>query len=196
MSSVAVSMGLAAAFGAGGTTAAWSDAVGERFELSGEVGRHHVGVGFALLHTRPELADAGVLIPGGDVPADAASGFRDELALLFAVRVPLDVGADLPRLSPVLQVLPTFGVSAGLFASDAQLTLPGYGATVPLRSRALLPVLGARVGCELRWFDWMSLLPHAELLLLVAGNRGERSGREQFDVEGRVFLGSDVMVRF
>jgi hypothetical protein len=57
-------------------------------------------------------------------------------------------------------------------------------------------VLGARVGCELRWFDWMSLLPHAELLLLVAGNRGERSGREQFDVEGRVFLGSDVMVRF
>ncbi len=193
---VEVAMGVGSGWGVGGTTAAWAPALSQRFEVAGAVGRHHVAVGFSLTHARRELVDSSVLIPDGGVPADAVSGQRDELALLFSVRVPLDVGADIPARQPVLRVLPTFGVSAGLFASDAQLQVPSYSTTVALRSRALLPTIGARVGCELRVLGWMSLLPHAELLVLVAGNRGELSGHEQFDVEGRVMLGGDVVVRF
>lgn len=193
---VTVAMGLGSTWGVGGAAPAWGEALGERFELAGEVGRHRVALGFVVDHARRDLVDASVLIPDAAVPAGALTGTRDELALLFTVRVPLQVGADLPEGKPVLRVLPTFAVSAGLFASDAQLVLPSFSAAVPLRSRSLLPVLGARAGCELRAFDWMSLLPHAELLMLVAGNRGELSGREQFDVEGRILLGADVLVRF
>lgn len=193
---LSVAMGLGSSWGVGGTTAAWAPALGERFEVSGEVGRHRVALGFALDHSRRELADSSVLIPDPAVPAAAVAGTRDELSLRFVVRVPLEVGANLPQREPVLSVLPTFAVSAGIFASDAQLAVPSFEGRVDLRSRSLLPVLGARAGAELRVWDWMALLPHAELLMLVAGNRGELSGREQFDVEGRVLLGADVLVRF
>lgn len=194
---VDVAVGVASQWGFGRTAAAWGPALAERLELSGEAGRRtRTAVGFTLVHARPELVDLGALVPVTGVPAAAASGYRDELSLLFTVRVPMDVGGNVPALRPVLRVLPTFAFAAGVMATDAHLTLPGYEAAVPVRSRAVAPLLGARLGAELRVYGWLSLLPHAEILATVVKDPYELREGEEWDAEARVLAGADLLVRF
>lgn len=192
---VDVAFGLASQWGLGGTTAAWETALAERFEFSGEIGRRQrTSVGFALVHSRPEVADAGALVAGA--PADSITGWRDELSVLFTIRVPLQVGAALPALQPIVRFLPSFGFSGGAFITDAHLALPSFDAFVPLRARAVTPVFGARFGVECRFYSWLSLLPHAELLVTLGPNRREQTGGETYDAEARMLVGADVVVRF
>ncbi|GDX80217.1 hypothetical protein LBMAG42_20280 [Deltaproteobacteria bacterium] len=192
---VDVAFGLASQWGLGGTTVAWETALAQRFEFSGEIGRRQrTSVGFALVHSRPEVADAGGLVAGA--PAASISGWRDELSVLFTIRVPLQVGAALPALQPVVRFLPSFGFSGGAFITDAHLALPSFDAFVPLRARAVTPAFGARFGVECRFYSWLSLLPHAELLVTVGPNRREQTGGETYDAEGRMLVGADAVVRF
>ncbi len=192
---VDVAFGLASQWGLGGTTGAWETALAARFEFSGEIGRRQrTSVGFALVHSRPEVADASGLVAGA--PAGAITGWRDELSVLFTIRVPLQVGAALPALQPIVRFLPSFGFSGGTFITDAHLQLPGFGAFVPLRARAVTPAFGARIGVECRFYSWLSLLPHAELLMTFGPNRREQTGGETYDAEGRMLVGADAVVRF
>ncbi len=192
---VDVAFGLASQWGLGGTSSAWETALAERFEFSGEIGRRQrTSVGFALVHSRPEVADASGLVAG--VPAEAIEGWRDELSVLFTIRVPLQVGAALPALQPIVRFLPSFGFSGGAFITDAHLALPSFEAFVPLRARAVTPAFGARFGVECRFYSWLSLLPHAELLVTVGPNRREQTGGETYDAEGRLLVGADAVVRF
>lgn len=192
-----VTFGVANQWGVAGSTAAWGPAVAERIEVAGEVGHHaRTHVGFELLHARPELVDAGALVPGTGLAASAVSGWRDELSLLFAVRVPVDVGVAAPALRPVLRVLPTFGLAGGVFLTDAHVAVASFGGGPPLRSRATTPLFAARVGAELRLYEWLSLVPQGEFTLTFAGNRREQTGGETWDAEGRVLVGLDGIVRF
>ncbi|MSQ04049.1 MAG: hypothetical protein EXR71_19540 [Myxococcales bacterium] len=192
---VVVAFGAAASWSAGGAAGIWAPASAQRLEVSGEVGRaRRTAIGFSLVHARPDLLDAGELVSG--VPADAVGGWRDELSILFTLRVPIDVGAALPPEGPGLAVLPCFGVGAGVLASDAHLDVMGFGARAGVRSRSLLPVLAARLGVELRVWNWVSLLPHGELLLTVGPDAAEGGPGEVWDAEARVLAGADVLLRF
>ncbi len=194
---VHVAAGVGHQWGVGGSAAAWGDSFTQRFELSGEAGRRaRTAIGFALVHARPTLVDTRALIPEPGVPAGAASGVRDELSCLFSVRVPLHVGAILPAESPILEVLPTFGFTAGMLATDAHLVVAGYDAAVPVRSRTLAPVLGARIGAELRLWDWLAVLPHGELLATLAADAREVGSGQTWEAEARLMIGADLAVRF
>ncbi len=187
---VVVGGGLAASWSFGGAAGAWAPTLAERIELSGEVGHQkRAAVGFSLVHARPELARAGELIEGA--PPDAVQGWRDELSILLTVRVPLEV---LPPTA--LAVLPTFGFGAGVLATDAHLDTMGFVGRAPVRSRSLSPVLAGRLGLELRFRNWLSLLPHGELLATAAPDTAEEGPGELWDVEARVLAGADVVIRF
>ncbi len=192
---VDVAFGIANQWGFGGTASAWAPSLAERFEFSGEVGRRQrTAVGFALVHSRPEVVDAGVLV--ADAPAGAVTGWRDELTLLLTARVPLHVGAEAPALLPVVRFLPSFAFGVGAFIADAHLQLVSFDELEPLRARSITPAGEARFGVEVRLYSWLSLLPHAELLVTLGPNRREQMGGEAYDAEGRVLLGVDGVVRF
>lgn len=192
---VDVAFGVANQWGFGGTSGAWAPSMAQRFEFSGEVGRRQrTAVGIALVHSRPEVVDAGVLVSGA--PAGAVSGWRDELSALLTARVPLHVGAEAPVLLPVVRFLPSFAFGVGAFIADAHLQLVSFDALEPLRARSITPVVEARLGVEVRFYSWLSLLPHAELMVTVGPNRREQMGGEAYDAEGRVLLGVDGVVRF
>ncbi len=192
---VVVAFGAAASWGVGGTAGIWAPALAQRLEVTGEVGgRRRTAVGFSLVHARPDLLDSGELIAGA--PSEAVVGWRDELSVLFTLRVPLDVGATVPQPDPVLAVLPSFGFGAGVLATDAHLDVMGFGSRAGVRSRALSPVLDARIGAEARFWNWLSLLPHGELLFTVVPDVAEDGSGEVWDAEARVLVGVDVLVRF
>ncbi len=189
--------GVGSSWALAGTGAAYAPALSERFALLAHASRA-TSLGLDLRHARPELADTGALLVGGDgtTPAAAATGYRDELYVGFAVAVAFDVNAGFPPGRPWGEVLPVLGFTVGGLFTDTHLSLPGFDGLAPYRGRSVDPMVGFGTGVEVRFRDWVSLTPRIDAAVTAAADGHELVPGERWDAEWRLVPSVELAIRY
>lgn len=188
-----IAAGLASQFIVGGSGEAWAPALVEHATVQTSLSRATT-LGLGIHHSRPILADAGVLFP--EAAFASASGFRDELALKAHIDVAFDVQAQWPLARGVVSFFPRLGFAAGALFTDTQLELAGFSGPTAYRARAVSPLLGFGLAFEARAYEWISLVPRIDASVTIAADEREIEGGERWDAEWWFTPGVDILVWF